>query len=57
MRNIKACLEAAGSSLDKIVSRRSYYMDIKKDVATVVAVWSRWVPGVPPVSTAIQVSS
>lgn len=56
MRNIKACLEAGGSSLDKIVRRRMYFMDIKNDLTTVMAVWDRWVPKPHPVSTAVQVS-
>ncbi|KAJ9623976.1 hypothetical protein H2203_005423 [Taxawa tesnikishii (nom. ined.)] len=28
--NIKACLEAAGSSLDKVVRRRIYIIDMKQ---------------------------
>ncbi|KAK4500904.1 hypothetical protein PRZ48_009096 [Zasmidium cellare] len=56
MANIKTCLEAAGSSLDKVVLRRSYFLNIKKDVPIVARIWDKWAPGVKPVSTAVQVS-
>lgn len=42
MKNIKTCLEAAGSSTAKIVRRRMYFMNIKKDIKTVMDVWDRY---------------
>jgi len=38
--NIKACVEAAGSSLDKVMTRRIYMIEMK-DFRKVVAVWDR----------------
>lgn len=56
MRNIKACLEATGSNTSKVVRRRMYFMDIKRDIKTVVDVWNRYVPRPYPVTTAVQIS-
>ncbi|CAK4032905.1 Hypothetical predicted protein [Lecanosticta acicola] len=56
MRNIRTCLLAADSSMDKIVRRRLYFLDIKKDLKTVMDVWNRYVPKPGPVSTAMQIS-
>ena len=55
MKNIKACLEAAGSSLDKIVRRRMYFMDIKNDIKPVMDVWNKYVDSQQAVSTAVQI--
>lgn len=38
--NIKACLEAAGSSLDKVLTRRIYIIPLQ-DFRKVMAVWDR----------------
>lgn len=57
MRNIKTCLEAAGSSVEKIVRRRMYFMDIKQDLKTVMDVWDSYVPKPHPTSTAVQVGN
>jgi 2-iminobutanoate/2-iminopropanoate deaminase len=53
--NIKACLEAAGSSLDKVVRRRIYIIDIK-EFRKVDAIWGKWFEEPYPVSTCVQVS-
>jgi 2-iminobutanoate/2-iminopropanoate deaminase len=42
MRNIRACLEAGGSSLEKVVRRRIYIIDIKQ-FREVDAIWAEWV--------------
>ena len=55
MRNIQSCLEAANSSLDKIVRRRIYIIDIKQ-FREVDAIWAEWVVPPYPVSTCVQVS-
>ena len=55
MRNIQSCLEAANSSLDKIVRRRIYIIDIKQ-FREVDAIWAEWVGPPYPVSTCVQVS-
>lgn len=55
MKNIKTCLDAAGSGVEKIVRRRMYFMDIKNDIKTVMDVWDQYVPKPHPVSTAVQV--
>lgn len=39
--NIKACLEAAGSSLDKVVRRRIYIIDMKQ-FRKVDEIWGKW---------------
>ncbi|PIG69612.1 hypothetical protein AARAC_002749 [Aspergillus arachidicola] len=39
--NIKACLEAAGSSLDKVLTRRIYIIPLE-DFRKVTAVWDRY---------------
>ena len=55
MRNIQSCLQAANSSLDKIVRRRIYIIDIKQ-FREVDAIWAEWVGPPYPVSTCVQVS-
>lgn len=55
MRNIQSCLEAANSSLDKIVRRRIYIIDIKQ-FRKVDAIWAEWIGPPYPVSTCVQVS-
>jgi 2-iminobutanoate/2-iminopropanoate deaminase len=54
MRNIRACLEAGGSSLEKVVRRRIYIIDIKQ-FREVDAIWAEWVGPPYPVSTCVQV--
>ncbi|KAI5194876.1 hypothetical protein E4T39_08459 [Aureobasidium subglaciale] len=47
--NISACLDAANSSLDKVVRRRIYLLDIK-DFRRVDAVWAEYFDAPFPVS-------
>lgn len=53
--NIKAVIEAAGLSLDAVVSRRIYLTDIK-EFRKVDAAWARHFEEPYPVSTCVQVS-
>jgi len=55
IRNIKACLEAAGSSLDKIIGRRIYVVDMKQ-FGLVDGIWGRWVKDPYPVGTCVGVT-
>ena len=54
MRNIQSCLQAANSSLSKVVRRRIYIIDIKQ-FREVDAIWAEWVGPPYPVSTCVQV--
>ncbi|KAK2764914.1 hypothetical protein FQN54_008611 [Arachnomyces sp. PD_36] len=56
VRNIEACLKAAGSSLDKIISRRIFITDMSQ-VFEVDAAWGRLLNAPYPVSTAIGVTT
>ncbi|THW67873.1 hypothetical protein D6D19_09094 [Aureobasidium pullulans] len=53
--NIKACLLAANSSLDKIVRRRIYLMKMS-DFRRVDEIWAEYFEEPYPVSTCVQVS-
>ncbi|THZ91121.1 hypothetical protein D6C82_10120 [Aureobasidium pullulans] len=53
--NIKACLLAANSSLDKIVRRRIYLMKMS-DFRKVDEIWAEYFEEPYPVSTCVQVS-
>ena len=55
MHNIRACLEAGGSSLEKVVRRRIYIIDIKQ-FREIDAIWAEYVKPPFPVSTCVQVS-
>lgn len=55
IKNIQACLEAAGSSLDKVVRRRIYILDMQQ-FREVDRVWGEWFEEPWPVSTCVQVS-
>lgn len=55
IQNIKACLESAGSGLDKVVSRRIYMIDMK-ELREVDRIWAEWFEEPFPVSTCVQVS-
>ncbi|KAH0367400.1 hypothetical protein KCU65_g4755, partial [Aureobasidium melanogenum] len=55
IKNIKACLEAANSSLDKVVRRRIYIMNMK-DFREVDKIWAEYFDEPYPVSTCVQVS-
>ena len=61
MANIKACLEYAGSSLDQIVRRRTYMVNMKdvEEFRVVDEIWKKWVGSERPfpVSTLIGVTS
>jgi len=56
IKNIKVCLEAAGSSLDKVVRRRIYIIDMKQ-FRQVDEIWGKWFEEPFPVSTCVQVCS
>ncbi|KAI4728264.1 hypothetical protein E4T49_03980 [Aureobasidium sp. EXF-10728] len=49
IKNIKACLEAANASLDKVVRRRIYIMDMK-DFREVDRIWAEYFEAPFPVS-------
>ncbi|BCS19685.1 RidA family protein [Aspergillus puulaauensis] len=55
--NIKTCLEAAGSSLDNVISRRMYIIPLKEDFRKVAATWDKYFPGPSSVSTCIGVTA
>ncbi|KAF2095852.1 endoribonuclease L-PSP [Rhizodiscina lignyota] len=55
IENIKACVEAAGSSLDKVLSRR-LYMTERAEFRTVDAIWASYMKEPYPVSTLIGVT-
>ncbi|KAJ4359902.1 uncharacterized protein N0V89_000459 [Didymosphaeria variabile] len=55
IKNIQTCLEAAGSSLDKVVRRRIYIMDMK-EFRKVDKIWGEWFAEPWPVSTCVQIS-
>jgi 2-iminobutanoate/2-iminopropanoate deaminase len=55
IQNIRACLEAADSSLDKVVRRRIYIMDMK-DFREVDRIWAEYFTEPFPVSTCVQVA-
>jgi 2-iminobutanoate/2-iminopropanoate deaminase len=55
IQNISACLSAAGSSLEKVVRRRIYIMDIE-DFREVDRVWAEYFAEPFPVSTCVQVA-
>lgn len=55
MHNIRACLRAGGSSLEKIVRRRIYIIDIKQ-FREIDAIWAEYVKPPFPVSTCVQVN-
>ncbi|KAF9692890.1 hypothetical protein EKO04_009294 [Ascochyta lentis] len=54
-KNIAACLEAAGSSMDKVVNRRLYVINIK-DLPAIQKVTTRYFEEPYPCSTAVQIS-
>ncbi|KAF8851323.1 YjgF-like protein, partial [Acephala macrosclerotiorum] len=54
IQNSEACLEIAGSSLDKVVSRRIYMIDMK-EFREVDRLWVQWFKKPFPVSTCAQV--
>jgi len=56
IENIKACLEAAGSNLDKVVRRRIYILDMKL-FRQVDAIWADYFEPPYPVSTCIGVTA
>lgn len=55
IQNIRACLEAANSSLDKVVRRRIYIMDMK-DFREVDRIWAEYFTEPFPVNTCVQVA-
>ncbi|KAK5172672.1 uncharacterized protein LTR77_002792 [Saxophila tyrrhenica] len=54
--NIRACLEAAGSSLDKVVRRRIYIIDMG-EFRKVDGIWGEEVREPFPVSTCVQIGA
>lgn len=55
IKNIKAVLEAAGSSLDKVLTRRIYMIDMK-EFRLVDKIWGELFEEPYPVSTCVQIS-
>jgi 2-iminobutanoate/2-iminopropanoate deaminase len=53
MENLKAIVEAAGSSLDRAVKATVYLKDMQ-DFATMNEVYGRYFPQNPPARTTIQ---
>ena len=56
LENLKAILEAAGSSLDRVVKTNVYLRDIK-DFAAMNEVYATYFPASPPVRTTIQAAA
>jgi len=54
--NLKAVLEAAGSSLDKVVKSNVYLVDLK-DFAAMNEVYATYFPSNPPARTTVQVAA
>jgi 2-iminobutanoate/2-iminopropanoate deaminase len=54
LANLKLVLEAAGSSLAKVVKVTAFFADIQRDFATFNEIYSRYFPHDPPARTAIQ---
>ena len=53
--NIQAVLEAAGSALDQVVSRKIYLLDMQ-EFRKMDAVWTRHFKEPYPVSTCVQIA-
>lgn len=56
LKNIRSCLQSAGSGLEKIVSRKIYMIDMAQFRA-VDRIWAEWVGEPFPGSTCVQVSA
>ncbi|PJF26205.1 MAG: reactive intermediate/imine deaminase [Phototrophicales bacterium] len=56
LNNIKGILEAAGTSMDKIVKTTVYLQDIK-DFATMNEVYASFFSGDPPARTTVEVAA
>ena len=56
IQNVKLVLEAAGSSLDKIVKTTIYLRDIG-NFATMNEIYGSYFDGIPPARTTIQVAN
>jgi len=56
LENLKAILEAAGSSLDRVAKVNVYLRDIK-DFAAMNEVYATYFPSSPPVRTTIQAAA
>ena len=56
IQNVKLVLEAAGSSLDKIVKTTIYLRDIG-NFATMNEIYGSYFEGIPPARTTIQVAN
>lgn len=54
INNIRACLEAAGSNLDKVVRRRIYIIDMR-EFRKVDRIWGEQLNEPFPVSTCVQI--
>ena len=55
LENVKGILEAAGSSLDRVV-RASVFLADMNDFAAMNEVYGRYFPAQPPARTAVQVA-
>jgi 2-iminobutanoate/2-iminopropanoate deaminase len=56
LENVKAILEAAGSSLDRLVRTTVYLVDLA-DFAAMNAVYAEYVGAVPPSRATVQVAA
>ena len=54
--NIEAILKEAGTDLSKIISRRTYFMNIQEHLGPTGAEWAKRVGEPFPAATAIQIT-
>jgi enamine deaminase RidA (YjgF/YER057c/UK114 family) len=54
LKNVQAICEAASTSLEHVVKRQNYFLDLRDTFATDAPTRDAW-PADPPVSTTIQV--
>jgi 2-iminobutanoate/2-iminopropanoate deaminase len=55
LTNIKSVLEAAGSTMEKVVKATAFLKDMD-DFSEMNSEYSRWFPGEPPARAAVQVA-
>jgi 2-aminomuconate deaminase len=56
-RNVRAVLEDAGSSWDRIVDVTVFLTDMQRDFPTFNRLWAEYFPASPPARTTIEVGS
>lgn len=54
--NVKAVLEAAGSSWERLVDVTVFLTDMRRDFATFNRIWSEYFPADPPCRTTVEVT-